>query len=160
MQGTLTWLAQRVDENNVVRRGNALRSMTELPIDGLTAAGQMQLNEQERAFAAACDTVCIISEAVGWPRIRMLDRYAVSLEVVNARTVRLRLGQPLSEGTKLALLLIRHSDGQSLTIQGYVASRADEEDDTAPIRVSVASRTWTPELPTEDEASVARAMHA
>jgi len=148
MQCTVTLADAARCVSDAARKGNAaaLRSMTELSINAFIAGGQMLLDEQERAFIATCDTVCMITETAGWPNIRVLDPRTAMLELVSSQALHLRLDQPLgADTTKVALLLIRHSDGQHLIIHGHIASRSSQDDEGSRVRISVASRTWLPQ---------------
>jgi len=140
----------------------ASRFMTELSPNVFIAAGQQLLGESERAFVAACDTVCVIAEAAdGWPSVRVSDRAAAALEVVNSQALRLRVDQTivtLIHGQKLALLLIRLSDGQHLIIHGRVVAQTGEGEGEPRLRIAVASCSWSPELGLDASAPIARAL--
>ena len=134
--------------------------MTQLSTNVLLAAGQPLIDNQERAFIAACDTICLIADAAdGWPSIRVLEPRAATLEVVNSQALRLQLDQPVAmEGKKIALLLIRHRDGQRLIVHGHVAVESGASEGGRRLRISVASRSWLPELASDADPVIARAL--
>jgi len=138
----------------------ASRFMTELSTNLFITGGQMLLDERERAFIAECDTICLIAEgADGWPGVQVLDPTRAALEIVNAQALRIRLEKRLAaEVAKIALLLIRRSDGQHLIIHGHVAARSHAGDEDARIRIAVASRAWSPETPSPIDPALSRAL--
>ena len=106
----------------------------------------MLLDAEERAFIAACDTVCVITESNdGWPGLRLLQPSAAAIEVVNSQSLRLCLDAETVAARKIVLLLIRCSDGQHLIVHGHVAGQS-EHDGEKRVRISVVSRSWSPEL--------------
>jgi len=133
--------------------------MTELSTNAFIAAGQMLLDERERMFISACDSVCLITDASGWPSIRVLDPKMAALEIVNSQMLRLHLDQPLDEATKVALMLIRRSDGQHLIIHGYVASKASRFEEGSRTRISVASRAWSPAVEADIDLTLPHALN-
>jgi hypothetical protein len=141
------------------------RAMTELSTNALFAAAQILLGDQERAFIASCDSICFVADAAdGWPNIRVVDPRAAALEVVNSQALRLRFDRPLpsidTNGSKrIALLLMRRIDGQHLIIHGHVATETGSTDDWHRMRISVASRSWSPDLAGGTDPVIARALY-
>jgi hypothetical protein len=134
--------------------------MTELSTNLFLEAGQMLLDEQERAFIAACNTICVITEAKdGWPGLRMLDATSGAIEIVNSRSLRMRIEPALPGSTKIALLMIRHSDGQHLILHGHIAASSGSDEGEPRTRICVASRLWSPELGPHPHPALARALH-
>ena len=120
--------------------------MTDFSKNAFGVGGQMLLDAEERAFIASCDTVCVITESAdGWPGLRLLEPAAAAIEVVNSQALRLCLDSAAMASTKIVLLLIRCSDGQHLIVHGHVAAQS-EHDGEKRVRISVASRSWSPEL--------------
>src|SRR5690348_5629458 len=118
--------------------------MTDLSTNLFLDAGQILLGEQERTFIGACNAICIVTEAKdGWPGLRMLDATSAAIEIVNSRSLRLRLEPALPSSTKIALLMIRHSDGQHLIVHGHVAAVSGESEGEPRTRICVASRSWS-----------------
>jgi hypothetical protein len=133
--------------------------MTELSTNLFLAAGQMLLDEQERAFVAACDAVYVIRETGdGWPGIRMLDPTSAALEVVNSQSLRMRLDPASAGAKKIALLLMRHRDGQHLIIHGHIAAASESVEGEPRVRISVASCSWSPDASAHIDPAVARAL--
>lgn len=87
-------------------------------------AEQSLLGERELSFVASCDYVCLVNVAGdGWPSLCFQQRVDVRPEVLNSRTLRLRLGQlaQVADGEapmKVALVLLRHADRQRLVLHG------------------------------------------
>ena len=135
------------------------RFMTELSTDLFLTAGHMLLEEQERAFVAACDAIYVIRESGdGWPGVRMLDPASAALEVVNSQSLRMRLDPASASAKKIALLLVRHRDGQHLVIHGHVAAASEMVEGEPRVRISVASRAWSREATGNIDPAVARAL--
>jgi hypothetical protein len=129
------------------------------------SAEQFLLGEQEQAFIAACDKICVVVDgADGWPSIRFLRPEEAKLEALNSRAVRLR-AEALAPGhaaapKKVALLLIRIDDGQHLVLHGHVVPShpSSAEEDNGRVWISVATRCWSPDICSGPDPSLARAL--
>ena len=129
------------------------------------SAEQFLLGEQEQAFIAACDKICVIVDgADGWPSIRFLQPGEAKLEALNSRAVRMRADALAPSNAaapqKVALLLIRLDDGQHLVLHGHVAPShpSPPEQDDGRVRISIATRCWSPDVCSGPDPSLARAL--
>jgi len=128
------------------------------------SADQFLLGEQEQAFIASCDKICVVMDkGDGWPGMRFMRPADARIEVLNSRALRLRANAvgPRDNATaqKVALLLIRLSDGQHLVLHGFLgASNPADCGDDALVRVSIASRCWSPEICGGPDPVIARAL--